>query len=140
MNYYPIFLDLRGRQCLVVGGGQVATRKVEGLLKAGARVTVISPESTETLGEWREEGKIIYLKRCYQRGDLKGYFLVYAATDLAEVNSEMAEEARAERVLLNVVDRSPFCGFVSPSVLERGDLIIAVSTGGKSPGFAKLVR
>jgi len=140
MSYYPIFLDLRGRECLVVGGGKIATRKVEGLLRAGAKVTVISLEITETLRAWEQQGKVRHLKRCYQKGDLKDYFLVYGATGLREVDDQMAAEARSEGVLLNVVDHRTLCGFINPAVLQRGNLTIAISTGGKSPGFAKMVR
>jgi precorrin-2 dehydrogenase/sirohydrochlorin ferrochelatase len=140
MNYYPIFLDLRGRQCLVVGGGEVATRKIEGLLNAGAMVTVISPEVTEAIQEWQSQGELRHLPRCYRSGDLRGFFIAYAATGIAEVDQQMAAEARSEGVLLNVVDHPTLCGFINPAVLQRGNLTIAISTGGKSPGFAKLVR
>ena len=140
MNYLPVFLHLQDRPCLVVGGGAIATRKVEGLVKAGARVTVISPQIRATLLEWEKRRRLRYIRRCYQEGDLKGYFLTYAATGVAEVDRQMAKEARAEGALLNVVDRPTLCSFISPAIVQRGDLLIAISTGGKSPGFAKLVR
>ena len=140
MNYYPVFLDLRGRPCLVVGGGKVATRKVEGLLQAGAEVTVISLEVTAAIQEWQSRGELRYLPRCYRRGDLRGFFIAYAATGIAEVDQQMAAEAGVERVLLNVVDLPMLCDFITPAIVQRGDLIIAISTGGKGPGFAKLVR
>lgn len=140
MSYFPVFLRLRGRPCLMVGGGKVATGKVVGLLKAGARVTVISPEITGHIQMRAEAGGLRHIKRCYQRGDLRGYFLAYAATGIANVDEQMAEEAQRNGVLLNVVDRPSLCGFISPAVLERGDLLIAISTGGKSPGFAKRIR
>lgn len=139
MRYYPIFLDVRGRPCLIVGGGEVAARKIEGLLKAVARVTVISPEITGPIRKHAEEGKVRHIAKFYQKGDLKGYFIAYAATGVAEVDEQMAEDARSEGVLLNVVDCPSLCGFITPSLLERGDLTIAIATGGKSPGFAKLV-
>ncbi len=123
-----------------MGGGKIATRKVEGLLRAGAKVTVISLEITETLRAWEQQGKVRHLKRCYQKGDLKDHFLVYGATGLREVDDQMAAEARSEGVLLNVVDHPTLCGFINPAVLQRGNLTIAISTGGKSPGFARLVR
>lgn len=140
MKYYPIFLYLRDRQCLVVGGGEVATRKVKSLLKAGARVMVISPEVTEAIQEWQSQGKLCHLARCYRRGDLRGFFMAYAATGIVEVDQQMAAEADMERVLLNVVDLPMLCDFITPAIVQRGDLVIAVSTDGKSPGFAKLVR
>lgn len=140
MNYYPIFLDLRGRPCLVVGGGQIATRKVEGLLKSGAMLTVISPKVNEAIQEWRSQGKLRHLPRCYRSGDLRGFFIAYAATGIVEVDQQMAAEAGVERVLLNVVDLPMLCDFITPAIVQRGDLILAISTNGKSPGFAKLVR
>lgn len=124
----------------MVGGGKVATGKVVGLLKAGARVTVISPDITEHIQMRAEVGGLRHIKRCYQRGDLRGYFLAYAATGIANVDEQMAEEAQRNGVLLNVVDRASLCDFISPAVVERGRLLIAISTGGKSPGFAKRVR
>lgn len=140
MSYFPVFLYLGDRPCLVVGGGRIATGKVERLVKAGAAVTVISPEVTETIHMRAEAGELRHVKRCYRRGDLRGYFLAYAATGVADVDEQMAEEGKREGVLLNVVDRPSLCGFISPAVLERGDLLIAISTGGKSPGFAKRIR
>jgi len=140
MNYYPIFLDLRGKPCLVVGGGEIGTRKVEGLLKACARVTVISPTVTDTIQRHADAGDLRYLKRQYRRGDLKGYFLAYAATGAAEVDIMIACEASIRDVLLNVVDRPVLCGFITPATVQRGDLAIAVSTGGKCPAFAKRMR
>ncbi len=140
MNYYPVFLDLRGRPCLVVGGGEVATRKLEGLLQAGAEVTVISLEVTAAIQQWQSQGELRHLPRCYRRGDLRGFFIAYAASGNAEVDQQMAAEAGVERVLLNVVDLPMLCDFITPAIVQRGDLVIAISTGGKSPGFAKLVR
>jgi precorrin-2 dehydrogenase/sirohydrochlorin ferrochelatase len=140
MNYYPIFLDLRGRPCLVVGGGKIGSRKVEGLLAAGAIVTVISPQVTEIIERFARSGKLRHLRRRYREGDLKGYFLAFAATGVAEVNVLMACEASHEGVLLNVVDRRILCGFISPARVQRGELSIAISTGGQCPGFAKRLR
>ena len=140
MNYYPIFLDLRRKPCLVVGGGEIGARKVEGLLSAGANVTVISPEASEMIQRHAESNRLRYLKRPYQDGDLKGYFLAYAATGIAAIDARMVWEAYTHGVLLNVVDRPMLCNFITPAVVQRGDLSIAVSTGGKSPGFAKRVK
>lgn len=140
MNYYPVFLDLRGRPCLVVGGATIATRKVEGLLHAGAEVTVVSLEVTDPIRKWQSQGKLRYLPRRYRRGDLKGFFMAYAATGIAQIDGEMAEDAHSEGVLLNVVDLPMLCDFITPAIVQRGDCVIAISTGGKSPGFARLVR
>jgi precorrin-2 dehydrogenase / sirohydrochlorin ferrochelatase len=139
MIYYPIFLDLRGRPCLVVGGGEVATRKIDGLLSAGADVTVISPEVTDAIAAHAQAKNLRHFRRRYQEGDLKGYFLVYAATGAPEVDLHMAVEANMEGVLLDVGDRPVLCSFMTPAVVQRGDLAIAISTGGKFPGFARRV-
>ncbi len=140
MNYYPIFLDLRGKPCLVVGGGEIGARKVAGLLNASAHVTVISPEAGDIIQRHAESNRLRYIKRPYQDGDLKGYFLAYAATGIVEIDARMVWEAYTHGVLLNVVDRPVLCNFITPAVVQRGDLSIAVSTGGKSPGFAKRVK
>jgi precorrin-2 dehydrogenase/sirohydrochlorin ferrochelatase len=140
LNYYPVFLDLRRRPCLVVGGGKVAAGKIEGLLRAEAEVTVVSPEATESIREWERQARLRYLARRYRRGDLRGFFIAYAATGDRQVDEEMAEEARTEGVLLNVVDLPVLCDFITPAIVRRGDCVVAVSTGGKSPGFARLVR
>jgi siroheme synthase-like protein len=140
MQFYPIFLDLRGRSCLVVGGGAIGTRKTEGLLAAGAMVTIISPQASDEVTRWATERKVRYLQRTYCEGDLKGYFIAFGATGVSEIDVLMACEASREGVLLNVVDRPILCNFISPAVLQRGDLAIAVSTGGKCPGFAKRLR
>ena len=128
MHYYPIALDLRGRPCLVVGGGKIATRKIEGLLSAGGNLTVVSPEVTDVIEEHARQKNLLHLKRRYQEGDLKGYFLAFAATGVPEVDVLMAFEANTEGVLLNVVDRSALCGFIAPAVVQSGDLSIALNS------------
>ena len=140
MTYYPIFLDLRGRPCLVVGGGEIATRKIEGLLQARASVTVVSPEVTEIIRDHADAGELRHIKRPYRHGDLGGYFLAYAATGVPEIDAMMANEAKMAGVLLNVVDRPVLCDFIMPAVVRRGDISIAISTNGRCPGFAKRLR
>lgn len=140
MKYYPIFLDIRNKPCVVIGGGDVAERKVVSLLSAGARVTVVSPDFTVNLAGMGEDGKILLIKRPYQEGDLKGAFLAYAATDDEEINKRISLEAEAKGVLLNVVDEPEMCDFIVPSVVERGALSIAISTGGASPALSKRLR
>jgi precorrin-2 dehydrogenase/sirohydrochlorin ferrochelatase len=140
MKYYPVFFDVNGRRCVVIGGGDVAQRKVDTLLKAGAWVEVISPCITEKMAQWEREGRIRYLSREYKNGDLKGAFLVIAATDSKETNSQVALECRCSNIPVNVVDDPDRCTFILPSIVERGDLIIAISTSGASPALSKRIR
>lgn len=141
MNYlYPIFLNLEDKKCLVVGGGEVAERKVKGLLESKADVTVISPDISEYTANLAEERRIIYKKRAYKKGDLKSFFLVIGATDSAEINELISIEAKESGILCNIVDSPEFCNFFVPSVVSSGDLKIAVSTNGKSPALAKKIR
>ena len=140
MKFYPVFLRVAGRRCVVVGGGEVAERKARSLLAAGARVTLVSPAVTAGLTELAADGEIAHVARPYQSGDLAGALLAYAATDDEALHATIAAEAEAAGVLLNVVDRPRWCGFIVPSVLSRGDLTVAVSTGGGSPALARRVR
>jgi precorrin-2 dehydrogenase/sirohydrochlorin ferrochelatase len=139
-SYYPAFLDLQGRLCVVVGGGQVAERKVSGLLECGARVRLIAPEASPTLEAWAKEGRVGWEGRPYREGDLAGAFLAIAATDAPEVNEAVAGEAAARRVLLNVADVPRLCTFIAPAVIRRGKVTLAVSTGGLSPALARRLR
>ena len=137
MNYYPAFLNLQGKKAVVVGGGKVAERKVLTLIRAGADVTVISPMLTKRLLKEKEAGHMRHLPRTYRKGDLKDSFMVIAATDSPEANTRVAGDAPG---LLNVVDVPSECNFIAPSVVKRGPLVFAISTGGTSPAFAKAVR
>jgi len=121
---------------VVIGGGKVAEGKVEGLLAIQASVTVISPELTERLRQLAEEQQITYLARAYQPGDLTGAFLVICATDQTEINHQVWQEASENNQLVNVVDDTPRCNFIAPSILRKGDLTIAISTSGKAPALA----
>lgn len=140
INYFPIFLDLTGKKCVVVGGGSVAERKCESLIKAGADVTVIAPMITKGLKEIQAKGQITYVKRDYQAGDLEPAFLVIAATDYEEINQKVAEDAKTSNKLVNVVDEPALCSYITPAVFQRGHLTIAISTGGASPAIAKEIR
>ncbi|MFQ5682801.1 MAG: bifunctional precorrin-2 dehydrogenase/sirohydrochlorin ferrochelatase [Candidatus Binatia bacterium] len=140
MKTYPVFLDLRGKRCLVVGGGVVAQRKVHTLVGAGAKVTIISPDLPASLQKMGAQKRIQWLRRRYRQGDLKGCFLAFGATDNPKVNRDMADEAKLSGSLINVVDRPGLCNFISPAVVRRGELLIAISTGGASPGLAKKIR
>lgn len=139
-NYFPIFLDLTGKKCIVVGGGGVAERKCEALIKAGAEVTVIAPMITKGLKDIHAKGQITYIKRDYSSDDLLPAFLVIAATDYEEVNQKVAEDASAANKLVNVVDAPLLCNYITPAVFQRGLLTIAISTGGASPAIAKEIR
>ena len=138
--YYPVFLDLKARPCVIVGGGEVAERKAEGLLQCQARVTVISPEVTPGIRERSDSGELRWWAREYSEGDLEGAFLAIAATDQPDVNKVVFEEATRERVILNVVDNAPLCTFIAPAVVRRGDITVALSTGGASPALARKMR
>ncbi|HBR17460.1 MAG: hypothetical protein A3G39_09260 [Deltaproteobacteria bacterium RIFCSPLOWO2_12_FULL_43_16] len=140
MRYYPIFLDIKGKSCVVIGGGNVAERKVLSLLDAGAKVLVISPKLTPALKKLANKKKIGYCPKAYEKGNLKGFFLAYSATNDQKVNRDVFNEAKRQGVLLNVVDVPELCNFIVPSVVERGDLLIAISTSGKSPAMAKKIR
>lgn len=140
MRYYPIFLDIKGKPCVVIGGGDVAERKVESLLESGAKVSVISPKLTPALKKLASKKKIEYCPKPYEPGDLEGFFLAYSATNNTEVNRVVFREAKKQGILLNVVDVPELCNFIVPSVVSRGDLLIAISTSGKSPAMAKKIR
>ena len=135
--YYPIFLDLKDKLCVVIGGGRVAARKAESLVSAGARVKVISDD---ILDEISSMDGVIIEKRKYKEGDLGGAFLVIAATDDPDENLRITKEAMAKNILLNVVDKIELCNFIMPSVVEKGPLKIAISTGGFSPALARRLR
>lgn len=140
MRYYPVCLDIRKRKCLVVGGGSVGTRKVLTLLSCGADITVVSPEATAQLEGLAENGSIILNKRAFQPSDLKGMFLVFGATDNEALNRQIYTDAERVGLLCNIADQPEACNFILPSIVNRGDLIIAISTSGQSPAFAKKLR
>jgi len=138
--YYPVFLDLKGRVCVIVGGGKVAEGKVRQLLESGATVTVVSPNATASIKDLANSGSLRWHPRKFEPGDVKNAYLAIAATDRPEVNRRVAEEADAGKVLLNVVDTPELCGFIAPSVVRRGDVVFAISTGGASPALARKLR
>lgn len=140
MSYFPIVLQMTGRRCLVIGGGAVAERKIGGLLAVGAQVTVISPEVTEAIGAWWKNNSIRLKARRYRSGDLAGAQLVFVATDDAGVNDRVNQEGKSRGVWVNAADDPEHCDFILPSVLRRGDLTIAVSTGGASPAASRAIR
>ncbi len=139
MAHLPIFLDVTGRRCLVIGGGEVAARKVPSLLEAGADVVVVSPSLVDALADLARQGRIRHTKREYEAGDIAGAALVYAATDDARLHRRLYAEARGRAIPINVADVPALCTFITPAVLTRGSLTIAVSTEGASPAMAKRI-
>lgn len=141
MLTYPINLSgLAQRRCLVVGGGNVALRKVEGLLAAGAQIVVVALELDKELEALIAAGKVGVARRAYEPADLEGMFLVIVATDDREVNHAVSAEAMRRGLLVNVVDDPDASNFIVPAVVRRGGLTIAVSTGGASPALARRLR
>jgi precorrin-2 dehydrogenase/sirohydrochlorin ferrochelatase len=134
---YPIMLDLTGRRALVVGGGKVALRKAQTLADARAKVRVVAPD---LLPEFIADGRLECLREPYAARHMKGVFLAVAATDDEAVNARVAADARAAGALVNVVDRPALCDFIVPSVVERGRLVLAISTGGAAPSLARKIR
>ena len=139
MPFYPVNLQINNRSCIVVGGGAVAERKVQSLLAAGACVTVLSPQLTKALAELYQAKKLTHIARIYEAGDLAGFFIVVCATDNEAVNRLAAEEASRAGALVNVADAPELGNFSVPSQILRGDLLITISTGGKSPALARVL-
>jgi len=139
-RYYPMMMDLQGRTCVVVGGGEVAARKAEMLLKCGAVVRLVAPEVHELLLPFIEDGRIEHINADYDKSRLKGCSLVIASTDDSGVNRTVYRDAAEKGIPVNVVDVPELCSFIVPSVVEKGDLIVAISTSGKSPAMAKRIR
>jgi precorrin-2 dehydrogenase/sirohydrochlorin ferrochelatase len=140
MRYYPVFLNVENRACLVVGGGEVGERKVKTLLDSGASVAVVSPEVTPWLEEKMHHGEVELLGSHYQEHHLQGQFLVIAATDDLELNCRIARDAEQKSLLCNVVDYPQEGNFILPALVQRGSLTVAISTSGKSPALARQLR
>lgn len=140
MRYYPLNLDVRGFPCVVVGGGGVGTQKVRQLLRAGARVRVVSPEVAPPLARLARAGRLEIVRRRYRPGDLAGMRLAFGATNDPATNARILAEARRRGVLLNAVDDPDHCDFTVPSMIARGGLLVTISTGGASPALSKRIR
>lgn len=140
MPFYPVNLQITGKPCVVIGGGSVAERKTAALLKAEAVVTVLSPKVTLALSRLAQIQHIHHVDRLYRQGDLAGFFLVICATNDSGINRQAAREAASRGILVNVVDEPDHGSFHVPAQITRGDLLITVSTGGKSPAFARQLR
>jgi siroheme synthase-like protein len=138
--YYPAFLDLRSRPVVVIGGGREAQRKVEGLLAAQAKVTVVSPTLTKSLQKRLADGEIDLIQREYQEGDIEGFDLVMVATDDGAVNAQVSAEGKRRRIWVNAADDPPNCDFILPAVIRRGAITVASSTSGASPALARRLR
>jgi precorrin-2 dehydrogenase/sirohydrochlorin ferrochelatase len=140
MRTHPVFLCLAGRRCVVIGGDETAAAKVRACVDAGAEVTVVAPALVPDLERDVGAGRVRHHAREYRAGDLAGAFLAYASTRDAALVERLAAEAEGERVLLNVADTPDACTFIAPAILARGELQVAVGTGGASPGLASRVR
>lgn len=139
-EYYPVFLNLAGKRCIILGGGTIAQGKIAALRDAGASITVISPQATDGIKRAAQRGHVAFIPREYQPGDLDGAFLAVAATNVWHVNRQIFEEAEQRGVLLNVVDDPDQCTFIAPSIVRRDPVTLAVSTGGASPALARKMR
>lgn len=140
MRYYPIHLDIRNKNCLVVGGGGVGTRKVKTLLKCGAKVTVVSPAISDRLQTLAESARLTLKARPYRTEDIEGMFLVIGASDDETLNRQISSDAERRNTLCNIADRPEKCNFILPSIVRRDDLVITISTSGRSPALAKKLR
>ncbi len=141
MGYYPVFIELKGRRCLVIGGGQEAQRKVEGLLAADGHVGIISPTLTDDLKQLLAGGKIAsWRERDYEDGDVEGYEIVMVATDDGNVNAAVSAEGKRRGVWVNAADDTENCDFILPAVIRRGNITLAASTSGTSPALARRLR
>lgn len=139
-DYYPIWLNLEGKRCVVVGGSEVASRKVKSLLGCRADVWVVSPELISKLSEYAQRKEITHINRGYQTKDIEGAFLVIGATDDERTNRKIAEDAFRLNLLVNIVDSRELCNFLVPATMRRDGLVISVSTGGNSPALARKIR
>jgi siroheme synthase-like protein len=140
MNLFPVFLKLQKRPVLVVGGGSIAASKIPSLLQAGANVTVVAPELNDQLARQARKHAFTWLAKAFCPDDLDNKFLVVAATSLPGVNAAVFEEAERRQILCNAVDDIDHCHFYYGSIVQRGDLQIAISTNGKSPALAQRLR
>ncbi|HVO32821.1 MAG TPA: bifunctional precorrin-2 dehydrogenase/sirohydrochlorin ferrochelatase [Elusimicrobiota bacterium] len=140
MKYYPVYLDLRDRSVLIVGGGRIAAQKIRGLTDTRCRIHVVAPDVRPAIAMLARRKRIHWSRRTYRTSDLNGARLVIAATDDPALQKRIADEARARRVWINVVDVPPLCDFIAPAVIRRGAVQIAISTGGSAPALAKFLR
>jgi precorrin-2 dehydrogenase / sirohydrochlorin ferrochelatase len=139
-SHYPLFLDISGKSCIVIGGGRIAERKVGMLLKFNGEVKLISPKITRTLSKLSKSGKIEVIEREYKDGDLDNALLVFAATNQKEINIKIKSEAEMKGILINVVDDPAMCDFIVPSIVKKNPIVIAISTSGILPSLSKRLK
>ncbi len=139
-RYYPAFIDVRGRDCMVIGGGELGEEKVVKLLECDASVVVVSSEVTDKVRELAEDGAVEWIRRDYEYGDLERAFIAIANTGSPDTDRLIYKEAEERNVILNVVDVTHLCTFIAPSVARRGEVTVATSTGGASPALARTFR
>lgn len=140
MSFFPIYIDVNKLQILIVGGGSIATEKIEKLLDFTENITIIAPFISEPLREIIKDKNLSYNLRPYMSGDIKGFDIVIIATDTIKIHKEIYDESRGSRTLVNSVDNTAYCDFIFPSYIKRGDLTISFSTSGSSPAFAKQIK
>ena len=138
--YYPVYLAIKDRLCVIIGGGQIAEGKIASLLECGGNIRMIAPEVTEDVQDMADSGVLKLEKREYREGDLEGAFVAIAATDDNAVQRRIKAEAERLGVLLNVADVTHLCDFIAPSVVRKGEVTVAISTAGVSPALARKLR
>jgi len=140
MSFFPMYMDMQNLKVLVVGGGYIATEKLEKLVDFTTQITVIALRVEDEAQNIIDKYELTLHKRAYNKGDIEGFDIVIVATDTVELHKEIYEESRGSRILVNSVDNTDYCDFIFPSYVQKGDLTIAFSTGGASPAFAKQIR
>jgi len=140
LKYYPVFLDIRDKKCVIVGGGEIALRKAERLLDCGAKVSVISPKLVPELAALKDRNLISHIAAEYSGNLIDKATLIIGATDDKKTNARISQDARAKNIPVNIVDDPQKCDFILPSIVQRGDLSITIGTGGKSPALARYLR
>lgn len=140
LKYYPVFLDIKDKICVIVGGGEVAFRKAERLLECGAKVSIISPKLVRELAALKEKNLISHIAAEYAGDLIDRAVLIIGATDDEKINALIAQDARARGIPVNIVDDPQKCDFILPAIAQRGDLVMAIGTGGKSPALARHLR
>lgn len=140
MRYFPIFVDTHAQDALVVGAGEVAARKIELLLRTSAKVTVVAPRVCQTVQQFAQQGQITLIQRQFQDGDIANQVLVFCATDVPAVNQHVYRIASAAKLLVNVVDNPPLCRFITPAIVDRSPIVVALASGGKAPVLLRYLR
>lgn len=139
-RYYPVFLNIKNKNCLVVGGGRVAYRKIMQLVKSGANVKVVAPSVIEPIELLSKKGRVKIIRRAYRTSDLNGVSLVYAATNDNDVNKKIFNDTRTRHILTNIVDAPAYCDFIMPALIKKGNIVVAISTEGRAPYASVLIK